>query len=205
MNVLKLTSSLQGVAGQSSRLATAFVERLVARRSSVTVVERDLAQQPVPHLTAERFAAFATPGDRRTLAQQAIVGESDTLIAELAAADTIVIGLPLYNFGIPSTLKAHFDHVARAGVTFRYTASGPEGLLRGKRAVVVAARGGRYVGTTQDTQTGYMRDFLRFLGIDDVEFIYAEGLALGEAPRESALAGAHRRLAELAAPEALAA
>jgi FMN-dependent NADH-azoreductase len=205
MNVLKLTSSLQGSAGQSSRLAAAFVERLSARSPGVRVVERDLAQRPVPHLTAERFAAFATGREERTLAQQAIVAESDALIAELAAADTIVIGLPLYNFGVPSTLKAYFDHVARAGVTFRYTANGPEGLLRGKRAIVVAARGGRHAGTPQDTQTGYIRDFLRFLGIADVAFVYAEGLALGDAPRESALADASRRLVELAAPEALAA
>lgn len=205
MNVLKLTSSLHGATGQSSRLATAFVGRLSEWQAGVEVVERDLARQPVPHLTAERFAAFATKPHERTPAQQAIVAESDALIAELAAADTIVIGLPLYNFGVPSTLKAYFDHVARAGVTFRYTASGPEGLLRDKRAIVVAARGGRHAGTPQDTQTGYIRDFLRFLGIADVEFVYAEGLALGEEPRESALAGAHRRLAELAAPEALAA
>ena len=205
MNVLKLTSSLQGAAGQSSRLATAFVERLSAGRAGVRIVERDLARQPVPHLTAERFAAFTTGADQRTLAQQAIVAESDALIAELVAADTIVIGLPMYNFGVPSTLKAYFDHVARAGVTFRYTANGPEGLLRGKRAIVVAARGGRHAGTAQDTQTGYIRDFLRFLGMADVEFVYAEGLALGEDPRESALAGAHRRLAELATPATLAA
>jgi FMN-dependent NADH-azoreductase len=205
MNVLKLTSSLQGDAGQSSRLASEFVKHLVAGRPGVRVVERDLAGHPVPHLTAERFAAFAAPPEQRTPAQAEIVAESDALIAELRDADTVVIGLPLYNYGIPSTLKAYFDHVARAGVTFRYTAGGPEGLLRGKRAIVLATRGGRHAGTPRDTQTGYIREILGFLGIVDVEFVYAEGLALGEAPRESALATARARLADLAMPEALAA
>ena len=110
---------------------------------------RDLASQPLPHLTAERFTAFVTAPEQRTHGQASIAAESDALVAELAAADVIVIGLPMYNFGVPSTLKAYFDHVARAGVTFRYTANGPEGLLRGKRAYVIATRGGRYAGHAQ--------------------------------------------------------
>ena len=166
---------------------------------------RDLAAQPVPHLTAERFAALASRPGARTLEQAAILAESDALVAELREADTIVLGLPMYNFGVPSTLKAYFDHVARAGVTFRYAASGPEGLLKGKRAVVFAARGGLYAGTSRDTQTGYIRDFLAFLGITDVDFVYAEGLAMGEAPREAGLARAHAALAALPVNEPLAA
>jgi FMN-dependent NADH-azoreductase len=105
----------------------------------------------------------------------------------------------MYNFGIPSTLKAYFDHIARAGVTFRYTADGPVGLLGGKKAYVFAARGGRYSGTTLDTQTAYVRDFLRFIGIDDVEFVYAEGLNMGEESKMAALAGARQQLERLAA------
>ncbi|HQY47645.1 MAG TPA: NAD(P)H-dependent oxidoreductase, partial [Usitatibacteraceae bacterium] len=111
---------------------------------------------------------------------------------------TIVIGLPMYNFGIPSTLKAYFDHVARAGVTFKYTEKGPVGLLGGKRAVILAARGGLYAGTPMDTQSAYVRDFLRFVGIDDVRFVYAEGLAMGEGPRAEALAKAGDEIARLA-------
>ncbi|HVC11680.1 MAG TPA: NAD(P)H-dependent oxidoreductase, partial [Burkholderiales bacterium] len=121
------------------------------------------------------------------------------LIGELKRADVIVLGLPMYNFGLPSTLKAYFDHVARAGVTFRYTDKGPVGLLTGKQAYVFAARGGQYAGTASDTQTPYVRDFLRFLGIDEVEFVYAEGLAIGDASRQAALAQAQsaiRRMAE---------
>jgi FMN-dependent NADH-azoreductase len=115
-----------------------------------------------------------------------------------------VLGLPMYNFGVPSTLKAYFDHIARAGRTFKYTEKGPVGLLTGKKAFVFATRGGLYAGTPLDTQTSYVRDFLRFLGISDVEFVYAEGLALGDAPKSAALAKAANEahaLASRPAPE----
>ncbi len=131
--------------------------------------------------------------------QAQVAAESDALVAELRAADVIVIGLPMYNFGVPSTLKAYFDHVARAGVTFRYTAQGPEGLLEGKKAYVVATRGGKYSGTPQDLQSAYVRQFLGFVGITEVEFVYAEGLALGDESRAAALAEAGGRLQRLAA------
>ena len=124
---------------------------------------------------------------------------SDALINELQQADVIVIGLPMYNFGVPSQLKAYFDHIARAGVTFKYTEQGPVGLLTGKRAYVFAARGGVYAGTPLDTQTGYVRDFLRFLGITDVNFVYAEGLAISPQSKEAGLAKAGAEIASLAA------
>jgi FMN-dependent NADH-azoreductase len=164
---------------------------------------RDLAREPVPHLTAERFEAFTAKPGSRTPEQQAVVDYSDRLIDELKRADTIVLGLPMYNFGVPSTLKAYFDHIARAGATFRYTGKGSVGLLTGKKAYVFAARGGNYLGTPLDTQTAYVRQFLAFLGITDVEFVYAEGLAMGEPIREEALAGA-RAAARAAAGEELA-
>jgi FMN-dependent NADH-azoreductase len=164
------------------------------------VIHRDLASQPVPHLTAERFAAFLAKPETRTPEQHAIAGQSDALIEELERADTIVLAVPMYNFGIPSTLKAYFDHVARAGRTFRYTEKGPQGLLAGRRAIVFATRGGIYAGTPRDTQSSYLREFLGFLGITDVEFVYAEGLAMGEAPRAAAVAGAERAIEKLSAP-----
>ena len=110
-----------------------------------------------------------------------------------------MLGLPLYNFGIPSTLKAWIDHIARAGETFRYTEAGPVGLLTGKKVYVLAARGGRYAGTPLDSQTDYIRNFFGFLGMTDVEFVYAEGLAMGEEPKQTALAQAHQQLEKLAA------
>jgi FMN-dependent NADH-azoreductase len=203
---LQLNSSLHGAGSQSSRLASQFIGTLVRTdrgagraAASARVVVRDLASQPLPHLTAERFAAFVTAPEQRTADQARIADESDSLVAELAAADVIVIGLPMYNFGVPSTLKAYFDHVARAGVTFRYTASGPEGLLRGKRAFIVATRGGRHAGTPSDLQSAYVRQFLGFIGISDVEFIYVEGLAMGEESRTAAIAEAGKRIEQLAA------
>lgn len=197
-NILQLNSSLSGESGQSSRLASDFVSAL-AHATGANIQVRDLASQPVPHLTAERFAAFTTPASERTVEQQRHVAESDALIEELRRADVLVLGVPMYNFGIPSTLKAYFDHLARAGITFRYTADGPVGLLTGKRAFVFATRGGRYAGTEADLQSAYLRRFFAFIGIRDVEFVFAEGLALGAQQRELALAAALERIVQLAA------
>ncbi len=122
---------------------------------------------------------------------------SDALIDELKRADVIVLGLPLYNFGVPSMLKAYIDHIARVGATFRYTEKGPVGLLTGKKAYVFAARGGLYAGTPLDTQTSYVHNFLRFLGIEDVEFVYAEGLAISDQHKQAGLAQAKNTIARL--------
>ena len=137
---------------------------------------RDLANDPLSHLDAPRISAFFAQPGTRTPEQQVYVDESDALINEIKQSEVIVIGLPMYNFGIPSTLKAYFDQIARAGITFRYTENGPEGLLSAKKAYIFAARGGMYAGTALDSQTTYVSNFLGFLGITDVEFIYAEGL-----------------------------
>ena len=206
MTLLQIQSSLLAGDGQSSRLAERFVSEFRRSHPAADVIVRDVGRDPVPHLTAERFQAFLAKPDARTPQQQDVLAFSDALIDELRRADVIVLGLPMYNFGVPSTLKAYFDHVARAGETFRYTEKGPEGLLVGKKAYVFATRGGRYAGTPLDTQTSYVRDFLRFLGIDDVEFVYAEGLALGDAPRTQSLQEAGAAIARLAvAPLPLAA
>lgn len=197
--VLKINASLFGGNGQSSQLTERFVAAWQASHPSARVVERDLAANPVPHLDAARFTAFLTQPEERSAEQQAVVDFSDTLIAELRATDVIVLGLPMYNFGIPSQLKAYFDHLARAGVTFRYTANGPEGLITGKKAYVLATRGGVYAGTPTDSQTAYVRDFLAFIGITDVEFIYAEGLNMGDESKNAALAQAHQAIASLTA------
>ena len=199
--ILQLNSSINSSAGHSSALADAFVARWREANPASRAVRRDLAADPVPHLTAERFGAFVAKPEARTPEQQAVVDYSDALIAELRGADVVVLGLPLYNFGVPSTLKAYFDHIARAGVTFRYTDKGAVGLLTGKKAVVLAARGGVYAGTPHDTESAYVRDFLAFLGITDVEFVYAEGLAIGEATREAALAKAHEQIEALTQQE----
>src|SRR5688572_12890189 len=182
--ILQINSSLFNGSGQSSRLAAELVETLKKQNSEVRVMVRDLVKNPLPHLDAARFKS----------------GEgSEELIDELKRADVIVLGLPMYNFGVPSQLKAWFDHVARAGVTFKYTDQGAVGLLTGKKVYVLATRGGLYAGTAADTQTGYVRQFLAFLGLDDVEFIYAEGLAVGAEKRDAALEAAHHQIERIAA------
>lgn len=191
--VLQLNTSILSGNGQSSQLANDFVAQLDADE----VVVRDLAKEPVPHLDGERFSAFITTEEKRTFEQKQVVDYSDRLIGELKQANVIVLGLPMYNFGVPSMLKAYFDHIARAGVTFRYTEKGPVGLLTGKKVYVFATRGGLYEGTPRDTQSAYVRDFLAFLGITDVEFVYAEGLAISEASKAASLAKARESLHNL--------
>src|SRR5450631_342742 len=196
--LLQINASINQSNGQSSRLTEQFVAAYHKRYPETKIVVRDVAaDEAVPHLNAERFGAFITKPDERSAAQHAVVAYSDTLTNEIKEADVIALGLPMYNFGVPSQLKAYFDHIARAGLTFRYTAQGPVGLLGDKQGYVFAARGGLYAGTTLDTQTQYVRDFLGFLGIKDVEFVYAEGLAISVESRESGLNGARARIERL--------
>ena len=189
--LLQINSSIHNGHGQSSQLAEHFVAAYRKRNPDTRFVKRDLAgADEVPHLTAERFSAFTTKPEDLSAAQRAVLAYSDQLIGELKAADVIVLGLPWYNFGVPSQLKAYFDHITRAGVTFRYTANGPQGLLTGKKVYVFATRGGHYAGTPIDTQTNFVRDILRFVGITEVEFVYAEGLSRGSETRDASLSKA---------------
>jgi FMN-dependent NADH-azoreductase len=198
--LLQINASINDDNGQSSRLANQFVAAFHTRNPGAKIVVRNVAAaDPVPHLNAERFGAFITQPGERSSEQHAVVAYSDTLINELKQADVIVLGLPMYNFGVPSQLKAYFDHIARAGVTFTYSDKGPAGLLTGKKVYVFAASGGLYAGTPMDTQTSYVRDFLRFLGMTDVEFVYAEGLAISPQSKEAGLAKAAAEIARLAA------
>src|SRR5437773_2368489 len=195
--LLKLNSSIFGDNGASSRLTEAFVARWLVAHPGTLVIERDLATNPVPHLTADAFAGFSAKPGERSPAQQTAAEVSDALIDELKRADVLVLGLPMYNFGVPSMLKAYFDYIGRAGETFRYTEKGPEGRLTGKKAYVFAARGGIYAGAPSETETSYVRQFLSFLGITDIEFVYAEGLAMGDASRSAALEAAAEAIVQL--------
>ena len=198
--LLQIKASLFSDDGESSRLANRFVAAWRAAATHRRVIVRDLAREPVPHLDAERFGAFVAKPEDRTKAQAEVLHYSDTLVQELKQADVVALGVPMYNLGIPSTLKAYFDHIARAGVTFRYTEKGPVGLLTGKKAYVFAARGGLYAGTLLDTQTQYLRHVLGFIGIRDVGFVFAEGLALGPARKGQAVAKATAQAEALALP-----
>jgi len=192
---LIVTSSANGEKSVSSSLAATLVDRLRENDPATHVLLRDVGADPVPHLTAETVAAIkGEPQSERELAARAL---SDSLIAELAAADILVIASPMYNFGMSSTLKAWFDHVLRAGLTFRYTAEGPEGLMTGKKAVVIESRAGFYSqgdGAAMDGQEPHIRILLGFMGITDVTFVRAEKLAFGPEAAEAAIAEASEAL-----------
>jgi FMN-dependent NADH-azoreductase len=201
-NVLYINSSVRNAGSLSRQLSAEFIAKWKAANPADTVVERDLASNPVPHLTEQMMGAFFTPAEQRNAEQAHIVKVSDTLVDELFAADVIVIGAPMYNFSVPSSLKAWIDHVARAGRTFQYGANGPEGLLKGKKVYVFTASGGVYsegVAAAYDHLTTFLRTVLGFLGLTDVQFIRAEGVAMGEQAVADTVAKGRKSIDELIA------
>jgi FMN-dependent NADH-azoreductase len=202
--LLFVTSSLFGQDSKSTAVAGDFVAAWKAANGPARVIRRDLGNGPVPHLTGEHFATWVTALDERSDHQHALASESDALLEELEAADTIVIAAPMYNFSISSTLKAWIDHITRAGRTFRYTEKGPEGLLKNKKVFVVTARGGIYTGDSPakayDFQEPYLRAILGFNGLTDVTFIHVEAQKMSPDAAEAAVASARAAVRELAAP-----
>ena len=202
MNILQINSSARSEGSHSSRLASTLVERLrsaLPGAATATTTVRDLGRTPHPELNESALQALFTPADQRTPEQAARVALDDALIAELQAADVVVLGVPMYNFGVPAALKNWIDAISRAKVTFQYTAKGPEGLLKGKKVYVALTRGGQYRNTPADTQVPYLQTVLAFLGMTDVQFVYAEGLAMGPEAEQQALASARAQIDELIA------
>ena len=179
MKILQINASARREGANSTRVAERIVARLQAANPGATVTVRDLAVTPHPVLDETALGALFTPAEKRTAEQAARVALDDALIAEIQAHDTVVLGVPMYNFGVPVQLKNWIDAIARVGVTFRYTENGPEGLLEGKQVYLALARGGRYRDTPADSQVPYLKTVLGFLGLTDLHFIYAEGLAMG--------------------------
>ncbi|MCL5425476.1 MAG: NAD(P)H-dependent oxidoreductase [Gammaproteobacteria bacterium] len=194
--VLVITSSILAENGQSIALANRFIEQANAR-ANIDVTQRDVVKNALPHLDISELGAWQVAGAERTAEQQALASRSDELLAELRATDVLVIAVPMYNLGIPSQLKAWFDRVLRAGETFRYTENGPQGLVEGKRAIILAARGGQYAGTEFDSQTPHLKAMLGLMGITDVNVVYAEGLNMGEQQRVAALKEAFQAIDQL--------
>lgn len=197
MNILQINSSARAEGSQSTRLAGQIVERLRAAHPEGRLQVRDLGRTPHPALDEAALAALFAPADKRSAGQAARVAQDDALIEELEASDVIVLGVPMYNFGVPTQLKNWIDAIARAGVTFKYTEKGPIGLVQGKKVYVALTRGGMYRNTPADTQVPYLKTFLGFIGLTDVEFIYAEGLAMGPEAEQKALASAQSQIDEL--------
>jgi len=192
---LVINSSALGAASVSNKLSQELVERLKEKDPSLRVTVRNVGAEPIPHLVAETVGAIR--GAATTEAERQALALSDALIGEIREADLLVIGSPMYNFGMSSTLKTWFDHVLRAGVTFRYTEAGPEGLMTGKKAIVIESRAGLYSegpSAGMDSQEPHVRTLLGFMGITDVVFVRAERLAFGP---EAAAAAIEEAVAEL--------
>lgn len=195
-NVLVIESSARQQGSVSRQLTEQFIASWQAAHPADQIKVRDLAVEQVPHLDANLLGGWMTPAEQQSAAEQAALALSNRLTDELLDADVLVLAAPMYNFAIPSTLKAWLDHVLRAGVTFKYTDAGPQGLLSGKRAFVLTARGGIYAGSNQDHQEPYLRQALAFVGIHDVSFIHAEGLNLGGEFMEKGVSQAKAQLAQ---------
>ena len=195
MNILQINASARREGANSTRLADAIAARLRQAQPSARLTLRDLAITPHPVLDEHALGALFTPADQRSAEQAARVALDDALIAEVQAADVLVLGVPMYNFGVPAQLKHWIDAVARNGVTFRYTEKGPEGLLKGKKVFVALARGGRYRDTEADSQVPYLKTVLGFLGITEMHFIYAEGLNMGAEAAQQGFAQADADIA----------
>jgi FMN-dependent NADH-azoreductase len=195
--LLHIDSSARYAGSLTRQLSAAYAEQWQAKNPAGKIIRRDLASQTLPHITEAMIGAYFTPADKRSADQQAIIAESDKLVDELVAADTLVIGVPMYNFAPPSAFKAWVDHISRVGRTFSYGANGPTGLLTGKRAVVILSSGGVYSeGPAQplDFNGTYIRSVLGFLGITDVELIVAEGVSMGEEKAKQTLSQAQEKV-----------
>lgn len=200
-HILLITSSPRAESF-SSKVARSLAEKLATRASHAKITVRDLTRDPLAHIDDSFAAARNLPPEKRTPAQQVVLRLSDELVKEVFAADTIIIGAAMINFGIPSNLKAYIDHIVRPGVTFRYSERGPEGLVKGKKVYLVLARGGIYAdGPTRQLnfQDPYLRVSLGFIGLDDIEVIAVEGIAFGPEVAEEALSAALARVAAIAA------
>jgi len=195
MKILQVNSSVRGAASASTRLASSIVKQLTSLDPKAEVVVRELGKQPI--LDEAALQALFTPADARSPEQAARVAIDDATIAEIQSADVVVLGVPMYNFGVPVQLKAWIDAISRAGVTFRYTENGPEGLIKGKKVFAGLARGGLYRNTPADSQVPYLKSVLGFLGMTDVTFIHAEGLSMGEEAAAKAFAEAEAEIAGL--------
>lgn len=190
--VLLITSSIFGEGGQSRALAESFKSAIAGR--DVTLTERNVVEQPLPHLTGAEMMSWMTDPAEHSAEQRELARYSDELLEEVEASDVLVLAVPLYNLGIPSQLKSWFDRILRAGKTFKYTENGPVGLLEGKSALILAARGGMYAGTELDSQTPHLRHMLGLIGIKDVDVIYAEGLNMGDERKHQSLDEAKRAI-----------
>jgi len=198
-SLLKINSSMFSQNGVSSRLVDEIEKQLTKKYLDLNIITRDLAKDAVPHLDSEWINAISTAKENRDLQQHKKADYSDRLIEEVKQADILLIAAPMYNFSVPSVLKAWFDHIARAGVTFKYTDNGPVGLLKNKTVYLITTRGGIHKDLPSDTQIPFIFNFLNFIGISNIKTVYAEGLNLSGDYREKSITQAQHDISELVA------
>lgn len=195
--VLVINSSLNGKSGNSNKASQHYIAQLKKAEKSIEITELDLNSENLPHLTAVEMQAWGVEASERDEKQRQLASFSDRYINLIQSADKIVFAVPMYNFDSPSVLKAFFDRIARAGITFTYTENGPVGLISNKEVVVIFARGGQYQGTELDTQTKYITNLLAFIGMTQVKFLFIEGLAMGEESAKLAWENFFEEISEL--------
>jgi len=197
MKLLHIDSSILGDHSASRQLSRSVVQSFTATQPGTEVVYRDLASDALSHFSGATLAAAGTPAEGRDAAQKLEVETNEATLQEFLSSDVVVIGAPMYNFTIPSQLKAWIDRITVAGRTFRYTETGPEGLCKGKKVIIVSTAGGLHVG--QPTSVGH-EDLLKvlfgFIGVTDLQFVFAHGLAYGDEPRANALIAAQKQIDE---------
>lgn len=196
-SVLHIDASASGQNSESAQLSADFVAQWKARHPADQIFRRDIVTQPLPHLDQALLGALFTPQEQRSPEQVQQAARVDELVEEFLTADVLVLGVPMYNFGIPSTLKVWVDHIAQAGRTFRYTEQGPEGLAGGKQVFILSTRGGIYEDSPLDHQVAYLRTLFGFLGIDDIQVIQAEGLNISADSKERSLSAARQEIGRL--------
>jgi len=192
--VLVIKTSIRGDEGNSSKLVEKMVSGWADHHPEDSFTTRDLTESLIPHLSATTYATMPVAVDERSAEQQAEMALSDLLTSEFLAADVIIVGMPMYNFHVPSAFKAYIDHIARLGLTFRYTATGPVGLAGGKQVIFLLARGGIYWETPNDTQTPYLKAIFAFMGIKNISFIVAEGLNISPDMCEAGMQSAAQQI-----------
>jgi FMN-dependent NADH-azoreductase len=200
MKILYVSASPMGENSHSRNLSSKLIASIKAKYANSSVIERDLNKTPVPHLNLETLTAFNTPVENRTLEAKKLVQLSDSLIEEINESQLIIIASPMWNFGVPSVLKAWIDHISRAGITFKYTETGPVGLISGKKAIIVSSRGGIYsqgVFQSFEHEESHIASVLQFLGISDVKSVRAEGVAYGKEALQNALKNAEIEIANI--------
>ena len=197
--LLHIDSSARFEGSESRQLSAQFVNQWVKNHPEFEVKVRDIVSVPLPHLDEVMLGAMMTTADKHDSKMSIIVKRIDSLVEEFLQADMIVIGAPMYNLGIASTLKAYIDHIVMAGRTFAYTEAGAVGLVKNKPVYIVTARGGIHAGLSSDQQTPYLKTVLNFLGLEDVRFIHSEGLNMGDEIRNKSIENSKNHINDLVA------